>query len=233
MNVIQTITIWAIPVLFAITLHEVAHGWVARYFGDSTAASIGRLSLNPIKHIDPIGTVLVPVIMVLLPGNFLFGWAKPVPVNSNQLGNPKRDMTIVAAAGPASNLVMAIFWGIVIKIAIDSASAGSNSAEFFVYMGIAGIAINLMLMILNLLPIPPLDGGRVLAGLTPNNFTQVLNKIEPYGFFIIIGLLVSGVLGRIIFIPFSYILIFILSLFNIEVGDAINPMVATTTTVSL
>ena len=219
MNLIQTITIWAIPVLFAITLHEVAHGWVAKYFGDTTAASLGRLSLNPIRHIDPIGTILVPAAMVLLPGNFLFGWAKPVPVNSSQLDNPKRDMTIVAAAGPASNLIMAIFWGVVIKVSIASASAGNGYAEFFVYMGIAGIAINLMLMILNLLPIPPLDGGRVLAGLTPNSFTKTLNKIEPYGFIIIIGLLVSGVLGKIIFVPFSYILIFILSLFNIEASE--------------
>ncbi len=222
MNVIQTIAIWALPVLFAITLHEVAHGWVARYFGDPTAANLGRLSLNPIKHIDPIGTILVPAIMVLLPGNFLFGWAKPVPVNSSRLGNPKRDMTIVAAAGPASNLIMAIFWALVVKGFIGSADGGNNHAEFFVYMGIAGLAINLMLMILNLLPIPPLDGGRVLAGLTPDNFTRMLKKIEPYGFIIIIGLLVFGFLGRIIFIPFSYILFFILSLFNVETSEFLH-----------
>ena len=222
MNVIQIITIWAVPVLFAITLHEVAHGWVARYFGDPTAANLGRLSLNPIRHIDPVGTILVPALMVLLPGNFLFGWAKPVPVNFKQLGNPKRDMTLVAAAGPASNLIMAVFWGLIVKTSIDSASAGNIYAEFFVYMGIAGLAINLMLMILNLLPIPPLDGGRVLAGLTPSNFEKTLNIIEPYGLIIIVGLLVFGFLGKIIFTPFIYILFFILSLFNVEANEFLH-----------
>ncbi len=219
MSLIQAITIWTLPVLFAITLHEVAHGWVAKVFGDTTAASLGRLTLNPIKHIDPIGTVLVPALMLILPGNFLFGWAKPVPVSMNQLRNPKRDMTIVAAAGPFANFIMAVFWGLIVKSFIGAANAGNERAEFFVYMGIAGLVINLMLMILNLLPIPPLDGGRVLAGLTPNHFSNTLRKIEPYGFFILIGLLATGVLGKIIFTPFIYILFFILSFFNVGLNE--------------
>lgn len=210
MNVIQTITVWALPVLFAVTLHEVAHGWVARLFGDATAAKSGRLSLNPLRHVDSVGTILVPAAMILLPGNFIFGWAKPVPVNAMQLGNPRRDMAIVAAAGPASNLAMAFFWAIVMKSCLASAGSDSDYAEFFVYMGAAGVVINLMLMILNLLPIPPLDGGRVLAGVVPDNFSYVLRKIEPYGFFILIGLLVLGVLGKLIFTPFVIVLSFIL-----------------------
>ena len=222
MDIIQKITIWAVPVLFAITMHEVAHGWVARYFGDSTAASLGRLSFNPIRHIDPVGTILVPAIMLLMPGNFLFGWAKPVPVNANQLHHPKRDMTIVAAAGPFSNLCMAIFWACVVKIFMHSANTGSGNAEFFVFMGIAGIVINLMLMILNLIPIPPLDGGRVLSGLVPNKISAQINKIEPYGFFIIIGLLFTGLLSKLIFTPFVFILFSILSKFNLT-ADEFSP----------
>lgn len=210
MNVIQTITVWALPVLFAVTLHEVAHGWVARLFGDSTAAKSGRLSLNPLRHVDPVGTILIPAVMILLPGNFIFGWAKPVPVNAMQLGNPRRDMAIVAAAGPASNFVMAFFWAIIMRSCLASTGSDSGYAEFFVYMGAAGVVINLMLMILNLLPIPPLDGGRVLAGVVPDNFSYVLRKIEPYGFFILIGLLVLGMLGKLIFTPFIIALSFIL-----------------------
>ncbi len=219
MDIIQKIIIWAIPVLFAITLHEVAHGWVARYLGDPTAARLGRLTINPIRHIDPIGTILVPAIMVFLPGNIIFGWAKPVPVNASLLRNPKRDMTIVAVAGPASNFAMAIFWALIIKCFIGSAVSGSSHAEFFVLMGIAGMAINLMLMALNLLPIPPLDGGRVLAGIVPNKFSMMLNRIEPYGFFILIGLVAFGWLGKLIIIPFIYSLNFILSIFNVGAED--------------
>lgn len=219
MSIIQMITVWVLPVLFAITLHEVAHGWVANFFGDSTAARSGRLSLNPLRHIDLVGTIVVPAVMILIPGNFIFGWAKPVPVNVMQLGKPKRDMTIVAAAGPLSNLVMALLWAVIIKSCILSARNGSGYAEFFVYMGAAGVVINLMLMVLNLLPIPPLDGGRILAGIVPNNFSNVLHKTEPYGFFILIGLLVLGLLGKLIFTPFITILFFILYLCGVQAED--------------
>lgn len=213
------ITVWVLPVLFAITLHEVAHGWVAHFFGDSTAAKLGRLSLNPLRHIDLVGTVLVPAVMILISDNFIFGWAKPVPVNVMRLGNPKRDMAIVAAAGPLSNLVMALLWVVVIKSCISSADSGNGYAEFFVYMGVAGVVINLMLMILNFLPIPPLDGGRVLAGIVPNSFSNMLHRIEPYGFFILVGLLVLGLLNKLIFAPFIMVLFFILYLCGVQTED--------------
>ncbi len=200
---IQKIIVWAIPVLLAITLHEVAHGWMARYLGDSTAAKLGRLSLNPIKHIDPIGTILVPAVMILLPGNFLFGWAKPVPVNANQLGNPKRDMSIVAVAGPLSNLVMALLWALLIKICLDTNGEVSALQQTLILMGLAGMLINIILMVLNMIPLPPLDGGRVLSGLLPDNLSSKLGALERYGLIIIVVLLVSGVLGTIMSTPLA------------------------------
>lgn len=213
MNTIQTITIWALPVLFAITLHEVAHGWVAKKFGDKTAHSLGRLSLNPIKHIDPVGTILVPIALIVTTG-YAFGWAKPVPVNFNLLRNPKQDMVWVAAAGPIANILMTVFWAIILFVTIENASA-DNFAEFFVYMSMAGIFINLVLMVLNLLPIPPLDGGRVLSGLVSNSFSNLLSKIEPYGLFILIGLMFLGMLNKLVFLPALLILSFTMSLFGI------------------
>ncbi len=203
MNIIQTISIWAIPVLFAITLHEVAHGWTARYFGDSTAHMLGRLSINPIKHIDPIGTVLIPLLLVVSHAPFLFGWAKPVPVNMAQLRNPKRDMAIVAAAGPFSNLVMAIAWAMLAKISTLLPGTMEGLAVPLFLMGQAGIIINLVLMVLNLLPLPPLDGGRVVTGLLPDHLARSYSRIEPYGFFILIGLLVLGGLSLILGPPIS------------------------------
>lgn len=214
MNTIQTITIWALPVLFAITLHEVAHGWVAKKFGDTTAQSLGRLSLNPLKHIDPVGTILVPIVLILVTG-YAFGWAKPVPVNFNQLRNPKKDMVWVAAAGPFANVLMTIIWSIILIIAIGGTSSGNKFAEFFVYMSMAGIFINLVLMVLNLLPIPPLDGGRVLSGLVPNNLSVLLSKIEPYGLFILLGLMFMGLLNKLVFTPSILILFFIMSFLGI------------------
>lgn len=201
MDLIIKIALYAPPILLAITLHEVAHGWAARYLGDPTAASLGRLSLNPIKHIDPVGTVAVPAILLVL-GGFLFGWAKPVPVNMQRLNDPKRDMALVAAAGPASNFVMAVIWAFAMKIGLMSDSELMRLV--LVEMGKVGLFINLILMVLNLIPIPPLDGGRVLSGVLPDNLSMALAKIEPYGLFIIFGLLALGVLRFLLEGPLSF-----------------------------
>jgi Zn-dependent protease len=193
----QKIAIWALPVLFAITVHEVAHGYVARRLGDRTAQMMGRLTLNPLKHIDPIGTVLVPLVMLLL-GGFLFGWAKPVPVDYRNLGNPKRDMAIVAAAGPLSNLLMALGWALLLRLAVSLLQTLPWAAQPLFFMAQAGIAINLVLMVLNLVPVPPLDGGRVLTGLLPMRQAVRFAAIEPYGLMIVLLLLTSGALGRLL-----------------------------------
>ncbi len=194
----QKIAIWALPVLFAITVHEVAHGYVARRLGDRTAQMLGRLTLNPLKHIDPVGTVLVPLIMLLLPGGFLFGWAKPVPVDYRNLGNPKRDMAIVAAAGPLSNLVMAIGWVLLLRLSVAFLNTLPWAAQPLFFMAQAGVAINLILMVLNLVPVPPLDGGRVLTGMLPNRQAARFAALEPYGLMIVLALLMTGVLGRLL-----------------------------------
>lgn len=196
-SLIQKIIIWGIPVIFAITLHEVAHGWVAMKLGDRTAQMMGRLTLNPIKHIDPIGTLLIPGVL-LMAGGFIFGWAKPVPVTYQNLRKPKSDMAWVALAGPAANLVMAIIWAIVAMIGISLLRSGFAMGEAMAYMGAAGILINTMLMILNLLPLPPLDGGRILVSLLPGPLAWKVSRIEPYGFFILVGLLYLGVIGTIL-----------------------------------
>ncbi len=180
LNVIQVIAIYALPVIFAITFHEVAHAYAAKYFGDLTAYSQGRVSLNPIRHIDPIGTVALPLILLaiskLFGGGFIFGWAKPVPVNFGNLRNPKRDMLWVAAAGPGANLLMALFWAL---------------------MGAAGVMVNAIFMVLNLLPIPPLDGGRIVVSLLPYRQAVQFSRIEPYGFIIILVLLFTKVLDYV------------------------------------
>lgn len=195
LTLIQKIAIYALPVIFAITLHEAAHGYVALRFGDTTAKMLGRITLNPLKHIDPIGTVLVPAITIML-GGILFGWAKPVPVNFGQLRNPKKDMFWVAAAGPGANIAMALFWAGMIKLA--HMMPGSMYAQPLVLMGAAGIAINAILAALNLLPIPPLDGGRIAVSLLPRGPAMALARLEPYGLFIILGLLFTGLLSFII-----------------------------------
>jgi Zn-dependent protease len=187
------ISIWAIPVLFAITLHEVAHGWMARYFGDRTAEMLGRLSLNPLRHIDPIGTLLVPGLLLAV-GGPLFGWAKPVPVAMSVLRNPRRAMVLVALAGPAANLCMAAVWCAVLG-AIVRINGNETLDGWIASMAQAGIWVNVVLAVFNLLPIPPLDGGRVLAGLLPPRLGARLEKIEPVGLFIVLGLSVFGLLG--------------------------------------
>jgi Zn-dependent protease len=188
---------WAIPVLFAITVHEVAHGWVANKLGDSTAKMLGRLTLNPLKHVDPIGTVAVPAVLLLIGSPFLFGWAKPVPVNFRNLKNYRKDMVLVAAAGPIANLLMAILW-ILLLIVFAHLIPDENVARGFITMSQNGVMINLVLLVFNLLPIPPLDGGRVLSGLVPPSFSRVLDQVEPYGMIIVVALLYFGVLNTII-----------------------------------
>lgn len=196
-SLVQKIIIWAIPVLFAITVHEVAHGWVALKFGDRTAQMMGRLTLNPIKHIDPIGTLLVPGILLVL-GGFIFGWAKPVPISFQNLRKPKADMAWVALAGPMANLGMALIWALVAKIGLVVAQSGNAIGEPMLFMGVAGILINAMLMMLNLLPLPPLDGGRVLVSILPGPISWQVSRLEPYGFIILLGLLFFGFLGLIL-----------------------------------
>jgi Zn-dependent protease len=194
-QLIQTIALAAIPVLFAITLHEAAHGYVARHFGDMTAYQQGRISLNPFRHIDPVGTVLFPLLTLWL-GGILFGWAKPVPVNFGALRNPKKDMLWVAIAGPASNLVMALGWALLYKMAWFFPD--SYFAEPLLGMAEWGIKINVVLMVLNLLPLPPLDGGRVAVSLLPHRQAYQLSRIEPYGMFILIFLAITPVLSLIL-----------------------------------
>jgi Zn-dependent protease len=191
---VQNIVLWGVPVVLAITLHEAAHGYVAKLFGDRTAEMLGRVTLNPIKHVDPVGTILVPGLLVLLKVPFIFGWAKPVPVNFGNLRHPKRDMIWVAAAGPGSNFVQALLWALVLGLA---AGGGLMASSALGKMAYAGIQINLVLMALNLLPIPPLDGGRILVGLLPDRASAAVARIEPYGFFIILALLAAGLLDNL------------------------------------
>ena len=193
----QMIAVWALPVLFAITLHEVAHGWAARMLGDPTAMMLGRLSLNPIKHVDPVGTILVPGLMLAL-GGFIFGWAKPVPVTWENLRHPKRDMALVAAAGPLSNLLMGVFWALLLRVGVMLEPSTNPVGLFLAYSGIAGIQINTILAVLNMLPIPPLDGGRVAVGLLPGRLSWQLSRVEPYGFIILLALLMTHVLNAIL-----------------------------------
>ena len=197
LNIVQIIAIAILPVLFAIVVHEVSHGWVAKKFGDNTAYMLGRLTLNPFKHIDPVGTVLVPLLSLVF-FKFVFGWAKPVPVDWRNLRNPRRDMVLVAAAGPASNLLMAIGWGLIIHLAALLPNSLLTIKEPLIYMGAIGIFANVILMVFNLLPIPPLDGGRVAVGLLPPRISNLLSQLEPYGLIIIVLLLVSGFFGGFI-----------------------------------
>jgi Zn-dependent protease len=209
LTLIQKIAVSALPIVFAITVHEAAHGYAAKYFGDLTAEKLGRITLNPIKHIDPIGTILLPALTLML-GGILFGWAKPVPVNFANLRNPKKDMLWVAAAGPAANFLMAIFWTLVLNY---SSSFLGSAGFFFLEMSKVGIMINLVLMVLNLLPLPPLDGGRIAVSLLPMNLAVMLSQLERYGFIILIALMFTGILGKIISPTIGFFAQLILSIF--------------------
>jgi Zn-dependent protease len=197
LNLVQRIAVWALPLVFAVTLHEAAHGWVADRLGDPTARRLGRITLNPLPHIDPIGTLLVPILMLTFTG-FLIGWAKPVPVSVSRLHSPKRDMAIVAAAGPGANLAMALLWSGVLLLAHAMVHSAQAVAVPLLLMSVAGVFINLVLMMINLLPIPPLDGGRILTGVLPQPASRLVAAIEPYGLIILIALLLTQVLGAII-----------------------------------
>lgn len=207
LSLIQRLAVVALPLIFAITVHEAAHGYVAWLLGDDTARRMGRITINPIPHIDLIGTVLVPALMVLFVG-FAIGWAKPVPVDFTRLRSPRRDSALVAAAGPGVNLVMAIIWSVVLVIAHYSLHSLHAVAYPLLLMAGAGVFINLMLMALNLLPVPPLDGGRILVGLLPVGAARVIAALEPYGMFILIGLLATGLLGAILWPIIQTVLLF-------------------------
>ncbi len=201
LTLLQRIVVWILPVIFAITVHEVAHGWVARKYGDNTAFMLGRLTLNPIKHVDWVGTIILPGILLISGTGFIFGWAKPVPVDPRNFKNPRRDMAIVALAGPVSNLLMAVGWALIIRIGVTIGAQTEAISLPLIYTGIAGISINLALALINLLPIPPLDGSRILTGILPGKLAWQYNHLERYGFIILLLLLYTKVLGVILAYP--------------------------------
>ncbi len=216
LTLIQKVAVWAVPVLLAITLHEAAHAWVANRCGDTTAKRLGRLSINPLRHIDPIGTVFIPILVgVLSQFQFIFGWAKPVPINWRMLRHPRRDTALVAAAGPLSNLIMTIIWATCFKIATFLHPETSPLSLFMLLSGQAGILINLVLAFLNLIPIPPLDGSRIIASTLSPRLAMEYQKLEAFGFFILIALLFTGILSGLLNPLLSWSLYFIKSLFNL------------------
>jgi len=221
---VRVIAIYALPVIFAITLHEAAHGYVAKYFGDMTAYMEGRVSLNPLRHIDPFGTVALPLILLgltkLVGGGIIFGWAKPVPVNFANLRHPKRDMLWVAAAGPLSNFVMALIWALLVKIGLSFPE--NYFALPLALMGAAGVFFNIIIMVLNLVPLPPLDGGRILVSLLPQRMASRVAGIEPYGFMILILLLLTGVLGTVLWPAIGALMALIAALFGFAVSDLVK-----------
>jgi Zn-dependent protease len=204
LTIIQKIAVWILPVIFAITVHEAAHGWVAKKYGDSTADRLGRLTINPIKHIDLLGTIVIPGLLLLTGTGFIFGWAKPVPVDARNFKNPRHDMAIVALAGPVSNLLMALIWAMVARIGITVGTSAENVSLPLIYTGIAGISINLVLALINLLPIPPLDGSRILTGILPSRLAWQYNQLERYGFIILLVLLYTKALNIILEYPMYF-----------------------------
>jgi Zn-dependent protease len=210
---IQKITVYAIPLIFAITLHEAAHAFAARYFGDSTAYLLGRMTLNPIKHIDPVWTIVVPLITLLI-SPFVFGAAKPVPVNFGALRRPKQDMIWVAAAGPAANLLMMLLWALVGKFVL--LFPASEGIIFVILVAKAGIFVNAILMVFNLFPLLPLDGGRILAGLLPASASYLFGRTEPYGMFILVGLILTGVMGAFLWPLVDFFMNTVYSILNLR-----------------
>lgn len=204
LTLLQRIVVWILPVIFAITVHEVAHGWVAKKYGDNTASLLGRLTLNPIKHIDLLGTIIIPGLLLITGTGFIFGWAKPVPVDSRNFKNPRQDMAIVALAGPISNLLMAVGWALVARLGVTIGAQTEAISLPLIYTGIAGISINLVLALINLLPIPPLDGSRILSGILPNYWAWQYNRLERFGFIILLVLLYTRVLNLILEYPLYF-----------------------------
>jgi Zn-dependent protease len=204
LTIVQKVAVWILPVIFAITVHEAAHGWVAKKYGDNTASMLGRLTVNPIKHIDWLGTIIIPGLLLLTGTGFIFGWAKPVPVDARNFKKPRHDMAMVALAGPVSNLLMAVGWALVARIGITIGTSAENVALPLIYTGIAGISINLVLALINLLPIPPLDGSRVLTGILPSRLAWQYNQLERYGFIILLILLYTKVLNTLLAYPMYF-----------------------------
>lgn len=201
LTLLQRIVVWILPVIFAITVHEVAHGWVAKKYGDNTASALGRLTLNPIKHIDLLGTIILPGLLLITGTGFIFGWAKPVPVDPRHFKNPRRDMAIVALAGPVANLLMAVGWALIARLGVVIGAQTEAVSLPLIYTGIAGISINLVLALVNLLPIPPLDGSRILTGILPSYWAWQYNRLERFGFIILLVLLYTNALSVILAYP--------------------------------
>ena len=201
LTLLQRIVVWILPVIFAITVHEVAHGWVAKRYGDNTASALGRLTLNPIKHVDLFGTLIIPGLLLLSGTGFIFGWAKPVPVDARNFKNPLRDMAVVALAGPVSNFLMALGWALIARLGVSIGAQAEAISLPLIYTGVAGISINLVLALINLLPIPPLDGSRVLSGILPNYWAWQYNRLERFGFIILLALLYTNTLCSILAVP--------------------------------
>ena len=225
LSLLQRLAVWVIPVLFAITVHETAHGWMALRLGDPTAKMLGRLSLNPIRHIDPVGTLLVPGALLLL-GGVLFGWAKPVPITWQNLRQPRRDTALVALAGPLSNLLMALFWAMVVRLGLTVGNTSEGMALFLLYSGMAGIFINAVLAMLNLLPLLPLDGGRLLESLLPGPLAWKYSRIDPYGLATMVLLLVTGLLGKILWPLVTLLLAFMGSIAGLS-NETLNYLLYT------